>query len=201
MVENFYGFARGFTKVVRRVPVNREDDRVAEEMATSTESSDGDAPAVRSDGLVARSAFLVGCCGLLLATAADSIAVLGRHAGFQLLGAIEVVQAAIVLIAASSLVSVTLARGHAGVHILTERLKPGSRRRLAIAADLAAALTVMVLVIGSTMILADLWNGYERSELLHIPLRLLRLLMTIALAVVAIAFLRQAWTTWRRHDA
>ena len=31
-----------------------------------------------------------------------------------------------------SLVSVTLARGHAGVHILTERLKPEPRRRLAV---------------------------------------------------------------------
>ncbi|NJC04396.1 TRAP-type C4-dicarboxylate transport system permease small subunit [Sphingomonas kaistensis] len=174
---------------------------MAEEMATSTDSSDGDAPAPVTGGPVARIAFVVGCCGLLLATAADSIAVLGRHAGFQLLGAIEVVQAAIVLIAASSLVSVTLARGHAGVHILTERLKPEPRRRLAIAADIAASLTVLVLVIGSTMILADLWNGFERSELLHIPLRLLRLLMTLALVVVAIAFLRQAWRAWRRHDA
>lgn len=174
---------------------------MAEEMATSTDSSDGDAPASGSGGAIAKLAFLIGCCGLLLATAADSIAVLGRHVGFPLLGAIEVVQAAIVLIAASSLVSVTLARGHAGVHILTERLKPVPRRRLAIVADLAAALTVIILVIGSTMILGDLWNGYERSELLHIPLRLLRLLMTVALVVVAIAFLRQAWVTWRRRDA
>ena len=122
---------------------------------------------------------------------------LGRHIGFPLLGAIEVVQAAIVLIAASSLVSVTLAKGHAGVHILTERLKPAPRRRLAIFADLAAALTVTVLVIGSALILGDLWNGHERSELLHIPLRVLRLLMTAALTVVAIAFLHQAWAKWR----
>jgi TRAP-type C4-dicarboxylate transport system permease small subunit len=178
-----------------------EDDQVAEEIAASTDSSDGDAPAPGTGGPIAKVAFLVGCCGLLLATAADSIAVLGRHAGFQLLGAIEVVQAAIVLIAASSLVSVTLARGHAGVHILTERLKPEPRRRLAIAADLAAAFTVLVLVVGSTMILADLWNGYERSELLHIPLRVLRLLMTLALTVVAVAFAHQAWTKWRRHGA
>lgn len=173
-----------------------------EEMATSTESSNGDAPAPAvGSGPIAKIAFLVGCLGLMLATAADSIAVLGRHIGFPLLGAIEVVQAAIVLIAASSLVSVTLAKGHAGVHILTERLKPEPRRRLAIFADLAAAFTVALLVIGSALILGDLWNGYERSELLHIPLRLLRLLMTVALSVVAIAFLHQAWAKWRRDDA
>lgn len=170
-------------------------------MATSTDSSDADAPAPQGGGPAATIAFVVGCCGLLLATAADAIAVLGRHAGFPLLGAIEVVQAAIVLIAASSLVSVTLARGHAGVHILTERLKPGPRRRLAILADIAAALTVTVLVIGSAMILGDLWNGYERSELLHIPLRLLRLLITLALVVVGIAFAGQAWAKWKNHDA
>lgn len=169
-------------------------------MATSTDTSDADAPSPVGRGPIARVAFLIGCAGLLLATAADSIAVLGRHIGFPLLGAIEVVQAAIVLIAASSLVSVTLARGHAGVHILTERLKPVPRRRLAIVADIVAALTLSLLVIGSVMILADLWNGYERSELLHIPLRLLRLLMTVALTVVAIAFVHQAWTKWRRHD-
>lgn len=170
-----------------------------EEMATSTDTSDADAPSA-NHGPIARIAFLVGCGGLLLATAADSIAVLGRHIGLPLLGAIEVVQAAIVLIAASSLVSVTLACGHAGVHILTERLKPALRRRLALFADIAAALTVVLLVIGSVMILADLWNGYERSELLHIPLRVLRLLMTLALTVVAVAFAHQAWTKWKRHD-
>ena len=108
---------------------------------------------------------------------------------------------AIVLIAASSLVSVTLARGHAGVHILTDRLKPAPRRRLALFADIAAALTVVLLVIGSVLILADLWNGHERSELLHIPLRVLRLLMTLALTVVAIAFAQQAWTKWSRNDS
>ena len=170
-----------------------------EEMATSTDTSDADAPAP-AQGPIARIAFVIGCCGLLLATAADSIAVLGRHLGFPLLGAIEVVQAAIVLIAASSLVSVTLARGHAGVHILTDRLKPAPRRRLGLFADIAAALTVVLLVIGSVLILADLWNGHERSELLHIPLRVLRLLMTLALTVVAIAFVQQAWTKWIRHD-
>ena len=74
-----------------------------EEMATSTDTSDADAPSP-ARGPIARVAFLVGCGGLLLATAADSIAVVGRHIGLPLLGAIEVVQAAIVLIAASSLV-------------------------------------------------------------------------------------------------
>lgn len=127
-----------------------------------------------------------------MAMAADSIAVLGRHTGFAFLGAIEIVQASIVLIAAASLVSVTLVGGHAAVHILTDRLDPAWRGRLARLANLLGVLAVTLLIVGSTIILADLWGGFERSELLHIPLRWLRLLMIAALAAMGAIFLRDA---------
>lgn len=125
--------------------------------------------------------------------AADSIAVLGRHTGFALIGAIEIVQAAIVLIATTSLVSVSLARGHAAVHILTDRLSPRRRTALARAANLVGVVAVLLLAAGSVIILADVWGGHERSELLHIPLRWFRLLMIAALAFVALIFLRNAF--------
>lgn len=154
---------------------------------------DRDDPGVAAPSLVARAAFYVGSAGLLIATAADSIAVLGRHTGFALLGAIEIVQAAIVFIAASSMVAVTLARGHAAVHILTDRLTPARRRAIARVANLLAAIAVLLLAAGSLILLYDLWNAHERSELLHLPLRWFRLLIVAALAYVAILFVRHGF--------
>lgn len=160
-----------------------------------------DAPPPAPPTGVARVAFVIGSGGLLLATAADAIAVLGRHTGFALLGAIEIVQAAIVFIAAASMVSVTLARGHATVHILTDRLTPPRRAILARIANLLGAASVLLLAAGSVILLGDLWTGHERSELLHIPLRWFRLLMISALVFVAIIFVKQAITGRRRDDA
>lgn len=165
---------------------------------------DEEPPPAPLTGIAGRTAFYVGTAGLLLATAADSIAVLGRHVGFALIGSIEIVQAAIVLIAASSMVSVTLSRGHAAVHILTDRLAPVRRARLARIADLLGTLALLLLAAGSLILLADLWNGHERSELLHIPLRWFRLLMIAALVFVAILFVRHAFErsgAETRHDA
>lgn len=157
-------------------------------------------PASAPVGGAGKAAFYIGSVGLLVATAADAIAVLGRHTGFPLLGAIEIVQGAIVFIAAASMVSVTLSCGHAAVHILTDRLTPERRATLARAANAMGAISVILLAIGSVILLGDLWNGHERSELLHIPLRWFRLLMIAALVFVAILFLRQAFIR-RRHGA
>lgn len=154
---------------------------------------DEEPPPAPIRGVAGRAAFYIGSAGLLLATAADSIAVLGRHTGFALIGAIEIVQAAIVFIAAASMVSVTLGRGHAAVHILTDRLSPARRASLARIANLLGTLGLLLLAAGSLILLIDLWNGHERSELLHIPLRWFRLLMIAALAFVAILFVRHAF--------
>lgn len=148
-------------------------------------------PAAFATGIAGRAAFIIGSVGLLVATAADSIAVLGRHTGFALLGSIEIVQASIVFIAAASMVSVTLARGHAAVHILTERLSPARKQAFARVASLLGAVAASLLAVGSIILLIDLWGGHERSELLHIPLRWLRLLTVAALVFVAILFTRQ----------
>lgn len=157
---------------------------------TDAASPASEEPAVR--GTAAKAAFYVGSAGLLLATATDSIAVLGRHTGFALLGSIEIVQVAIVFIAAASMVTVTLNHGHAAVHILTDRLAPARRAMLARIAACLGALAVGLLLVGSVILLGDVWNGHERSELLHIPLRWLRLLMIVALGIVALLFLKAA---------
>lgn len=158
-------------------------------------------PPAPTHGLAARLSFYLGSAGLLIAMATDAIAVLGRHTGFALLGAIEIVQAAIVLITAASMVSVTLGRGHAAVHILTERLSRARARRLERVAALLGATAIALLIAGSAILLGDLWGGHERSELLHIPLRWFRVLMIAALAFILILFVRQAMSGRRGDDA
>ncbi|MGF7146796.1 TRAP-type C4-dicarboxylate transport system permease small subunit [Sphingomonas zeicaulis] len=158
-------------------------------------------PPAPTRGFAARLSFYLGSAGLLIAMATDATAVLGRHTGFALLGAIEIVQAAIVLITAASMVSVTLGRGHAAVHILTERLSKQRAHRLQRVAALLGALTIALLIAGSAILLSDLWGGHERSELLHIPLRWFRALMIAALAFILILFVRQAMAGRRGDDA
>lgn len=160
----------------------------------NTPPSDTEAP----PSLAARIAILIGGIGLLGAMATDSIAVLGRHTGFSLLGSIEVVQTMIVLLASASIVLTTLEGRHAAVHILTERLAPATAGRLARMANGLSAIVVAVLLIGTCWLIGDLWGAHERSELLQIPFRVLRLFFAAALVIVVIAFLRHAFVGARR---
>lgn len=168
---------------------------------TAAPLHDEEAAPAPTGGVAAKAAFAIGSIGLMTAMAADSIAVLGRHTGFTLLGSIEIVQAAIVFIAAASMVSVTLSRGHAAVHILTDRLTPPRKAAMARVASAFGAVALLALAAGSAILLVDLWGGFERSELLHIPLRWLRLLMIVALVVVAALFARDALVRGHRDDA
>ncbi len=52
--------------------------------------------------------FYIGAGGLVLAMAAEALAVLGRHAGIPLLGALEIIQACILLMASTAMLSATL---------------------------------------------------------------------------------------------
>ena len=135
-------------------------------------------------------AYVLGSAGLLIATAVDALAVAGRHSGFHLLGSIEIVQAAVVLIAASAMVAATALGTHASVHILTERLAKRTARRLARFSALLSALLFLIVSIGSIWVASDLWSGYEQTELLGIPLRWLRLLWIGASLLIAFLFAR-----------
>ena len=143
--------------------------------------------------LPARIAIAVGTVGLLGAMATDTLAVLGRHTGFSVLGSIEIVQTMIVLLASAAIALATLQRKHAAVHILTERLTPPTAARLARIASAASAVVVAALLIGALWLSSDLWGVHERSELLHIPFRVLRGIFAGALLVVVVTFLRQAF--------
>lgn len=152
----------------------------------------------RPAGPLATAAYVLGSIGLLAATAADSLAVAGRHTGLHLIGSIELVQTSVVLLAAAAMFMVTIGRGHATVHIVTERLAKPAAKRLGRVADLISALAFLTLAAGSAWVLAEMWNGFEQTELLHIPLRWLRLLWTVFAVLVAAYFVRDALTGRRR---
>lgn len=150
-----------------------------------------DSPPPERETGATRAAFLIGGAGLFIAMATDAIAVLGRHTGFTLLGSIEVVQCCIVLIASSAMIFATLKGSHAAVHIITERLSPP---RVALLARIASALSALLFLLfagAGLWLIADLWNGHERTELLHIPIVPLRILQVAALLFVAALFLRK----------
>lgn len=143
-------------------------------------------------GPLGRTAYLIGSAGLLTATAADALAVAGRHTGFHLLGSIEVVQAAVVLIASSAMIAATIVGSHASVHIVTERLAPDNVRRLARFSDLLSALLFALVAAGSFWVATELWSGFEQTELLGIPLRWLRALWIASAILITILFVRSA---------
>lgn len=147
---------------------------------------------VTAQGPLARLAYTLGGFGLLGATAADSLAVAGRHLGFRILGSIELVQSAVVLLGSSAMLIATLVAGHASVHIVTERLSRPAAARLARLAALVSALVFLVLAAGSVWVASDLWHGFEETELLRIPLRWLRVTWIVFALLIAVIFLRNA---------
>jgi TRAP-type C4-dicarboxylate transport system permease small subunit len=133
-----------------------------------------------------------GGVALLLAVATDGLAVIGRHVGVPLLGSIEVVQAAVLVVSSVALVIATLDRRHAVVHLLVNRLRGRPKARIERAGNLLAALLFLAFLIGSAWIALDMRDGHEESELLRIPYAPLRLVELAALAAVAIICLVQA---------
>lgn len=140
---------------------------------------------------------IAGGTALLVAMAADAIAVVGRHVGMPLLGSIEIVQAAVLLAAAAAMLVATIRGTHAVVHLLVDRWPKWLRPWLRAAIGLLSAAFFLALLAGSVWIAVDLWTGHEESELLRIPYRPLRLAVIAATAAIAAAFLIHAF---RRDD-
>jgi TRAP-type C4-dicarboxylate transport system permease small subunit len=134
--------------------------------------------------------FYVGATGLLAAMAVEALAVLGRHAGIPFLGALEIIQTAILLTATSAMVSTTLNHSHARVTILIDRLGPTPRAALRAFSALLSALFFVGLTAGTLWLTVDAWNEYEQSELLRIPFRPLRVISFAAGAAIALLFVR-----------
>jgi TRAP-type C4-dicarboxylate transport system permease small subunit len=142
--------------------------------------------------LLTRVSFLVGAFGLLGAMLVDFTAVIGRHTGIPLLGSIEMSEVCIVCMASASLFGVTLERGHASVHLLTERLSERRKLAFARASDALSALFFAFIFGGSTVLLCELWHGAERSELLGLPIVPLRVIVCASLAAIVLCFALRA---------
>lgn len=151
----------------------------------------------KSAGQVRGPLFYIGAGGLVLAMGVETLAVLGRHVGIPLLGALEIIQACILLMASAAMLSATMHRGHATVTLLTHRLGDGPRRVLHAFANLLSALFFVGLAAGVLWLTVETWNDYEQSELLHIPFRPLRMVSLVAAVAIALVFLRDMWRSLR----
>ena len=141
---------------------------------------------MQTPSLLRRVLVVVGGGALLLAMAVDALAVVGRHTGIPLLGSIEIVQAAVLVSGGMALLMATLAGVHARVHLLVDRAPPLLRDVLARLGLACGA----VLYLG--LLVADLWSGFEESELLRLPYRPLRVFTAAAAFALLLAFLVQA---------
>ncbi|MFL6728159.1 MAG: TRAP transporter small permease [Sphingomicrobium sp.] len=143
-------------------------------------------------GAVGKAAYFLGSVGLLTATAVDALAVAGRHLGFTVLGSIELVQAAAVLTATSAMVVATAVGAHASVHIVTQRLSEAARIRIARWADALGALLFAAITGGSCWVAAEMWPGFEQTELLGIGIRWLRAFWILGALLITGFFLLRA---------
>lgn len=128
----------------------------------------------------------IGGGALLVAMVADTLAMLGRAFDVPLLGAIEIVQAAVLVAASGALLVAALDDAHARVHLVLRRVPEAARRALERLHALAAVAFYAALLAGSVWIAADLWLGHEESELLRIPYRPLRLIVAGALVALVV---------------
>jgi TRAP-type C4-dicarboxylate transport system permease small subunit len=148
--------------------------------------------------LLTTGSFLLGSSGLVVAMAADAIAVAGRHLQVPFLGSIETVQAAMIVAASAGMVGATLSHAHATVHVVTERLPPRARNWIQHLADSLSAIFFALLAAGSIWLVIDLWNGAERTELLGLPMKALRLLWCASALLIAGLFTALAFGTGDR---
>lgn len=147
---------------------------------------------------VLRSAMIwTGGAALLAATMLDTLVVVGRQVGFALHGAIELIQAAVLIAGSLALVAATAADNHARVRLVVSRLGR-SRDWLDRWSELLTALFVLALLAGSSWLAIDLWHSHEVSELAGVPWRWLRLFANLSLAAVLLIALRSLFRRTER---
>jgi TRAP-type C4-dicarboxylate transport system permease small subunit len=142
----------------------------------------------RSPGLL----YYAGAGGLLVMMLVEAAAVIGRHVGLPVMGALEIVQAAIVPAACASMLIATLHGAHAAVHMITDRMPPSAQCWAFRAGSILAGSCFAALTAGSAWLSMEYWKSFEQTEVLHIPLRPLRILITLTAAALALAFFYRA---------
>jgi TRAP-type C4-dicarboxylate transport system permease small subunit len=140
----------------------------------------------------------IGGAALLAATLLDTLSVAGRHVGLPFHGVIELIQAAVLVAGGLGLVASALAGNQARVRLVLDRLPPRANALARRFSALLAAAFFAGLLAGSGWIAFDLWDGYERSELLGVPWRWLRVFANLCLAALVLLSLRAAFGRARR---
>jgi len=136
--------------------------------------------------------FYIGAAGLLCMMLVEAVAVIGRHVGVPLHGALEIVQVAIVPAACAAMLIATLQGAHAVVHMLTDRMPEAARRVTLRVGAALAGLCFAALAAGSAWLSVESWNSFEQTEVLDIPFRPLRVLVTLTAASLAVIFFHRA---------
>ena len=134
---------------------------------------------------------LVGGVPLLAAMLVEFASVTGRNTGHPVPGAIELVEALILLSSATAIVVATLSRAHAKVRVLVSRVRGHSGRVLRFLIATGSFVFFSALATGSAWILYDMWSAHEESELLHLPYLPLRLFATACFLLTAALYLRR----------
>lgn len=137
--------------------------------------------------------FFVGSAGLLAVMLVEAVAVVGRHIGKPVLGALELAQAAIVPAACAAMLIATMRSAHAAVHMIIDRLPPSWRELTERVGAGLAALFFGALTVGAVWLASDYWNGFEHTEVLHIPFRPLRMLVALSALSLTALFLYRAF--------
>jgi len=137
---------------------------------------------------------LVGGGALMVAMAGDALGVIGRQSGHPFIGAIEVVQAAILVAGSAGLLVASLTRIHATVHLLVERLPENVRDLAQRITRAVSSLFFVAVLAGNVWLALEAWPGSEASEVLGIPYPPLRIIACVTVAAVAVVFLWQAFS-------
>ena len=132
-----------------------------------------------------RAAIWLGGIALLAATAIDTLAVIGRHLGIPVTGSIELMQAAVLVSGALGLTIATIVQSHARVRLFVDRLSPPAQTFADRLSDALSLIFFLALFAGSLWISIDLWDAHEKSEILGVPWRLLRLFANACLIIAA----------------
>jgi TRAP-type C4-dicarboxylate transport system permease small subunit len=136
--------------------------------------------------------FYIGAAALLTIMLVETVSVLGRHTSLPLIGAIEIIQACIIVVACASTVLTTLKSAHARVHLVLSKLSPSSRVALTRVSSMLSSLFFVSLAAGSFWLAHDTWNTFEETEVLHISFRPLRAAVVLAMVMAALVFLYNA---------
>ena len=133
--------------------------------------------------------LVMGSIGLVGAMLGDGVAVIGRHLGIPLHGSIELVQAFITVSASAAIAYASMHAVHAAVDLVFNYLPSWAQ---GLAHRLVAVLGfvfVGALIAGSVWIALEYWDQGERTEVLGISLKWLRLFWIGCAVIAAVAIL------------